>query len=79
MFSLSTFQSKGDCHNLFYLKTFDAMSPSIRTLINEFKNVVFAKVDLEKSKYFKTKRLLPHLFIRESKSNVADKLLDFEE
>ena len=46
------------------------MSPSIRTLIDEFKNVVFAKVDLEYQDISTLRKLLPHLVNQNSKSDV---------
>ena len=55
------------------------MSLSIQTLINEFKNVVFAKVDLEYQDTSRLIELLPHLVIQDCESDVTDKFLAFLE
>ena len=49
------------------------MSPSVQTLIDEFKNVVFAKVELDHQNNSKLIELLPHLVNQDSKSDVKDK------
>ena len=46
------------------------MSPSIQTLIDEFKTVIFPKVDFEHKDNLTLKELLPHLVNRDSKSDV---------
>ena len=55
------------------------MSPSIQTLIDEFKNAVFAQVDLEYQDNLTLIELLPHLVNQDSKSDVKDKFRDFQE
>ena len=55
------------------------MSPSIQTLKNEIKNVVFEKVDLEQQDNSTLKQLLPNLVNQDSKSDVKDKFHDFKE
>ena len=48
------------------------MSPPIHTLIDEFKNVDFKKVELEYQDFSKLIELLPHLVNQDSKSNLKD-------
>ena len=54
------------------------MSPPIHTFIDEFKNVVFAKVDFEHQDIATVIELLPHLVNQDSKFNVKTKYLDFQ-
>ena len=56
---------------------FRNMSPSIQTWIDEFSNVVFAKVDLEYQDNSTLIELLPHLVNQSSKSDVEDNFDDF--
>ena len=56
---------------------FRNMSPSIQTWIDEFSNVVFAKVDLEYQDNSTLIELLPHLVNQGSKSDVEDNFDDF--
>ena len=55
------------------------MSPSIRTWIEEFKNAVFAKVEVENQDKPAFIKYLSHLVNQDSKSNVKNKLHDFQE
>ena len=55
------------------------MSLSIRTLMDKFKNVAVAKVEVEYQNNSTLKELLPHLVNQDSKSDVKDKFLDFWE
>ena len=48
------------------------MSPPLHTLIDEFKNVAFKKVELDHQDNSTLKKLLPHLVNQDSKSNVKD-------
>ena len=73
MFSLSTFQSKGHNQNFFHAKDIQKMSPSVQTLIDDFKNFVITKVDLEYRDNSTLIELLPHLVNQDSKSDVKDK------
>ena len=52
------------------------VSPSIQTLIDELKNVVFAKVDLEYQDNSTLVELLPQLVNEDPKSDVKDNLHD---
>ena len=73
MFNLATFQSKGLSQSLFHLRNIQRDI----TLIDEFKNVVFARVELEYQNYSAVKKLLPHFVYEDSKSDVKDKILLF--
>ena len=53
------------------------MSPSIQSLIDEFKSVVFAKVDLEHQNKSTLIKLLPYLVNQDSKSDVKANLNGF--
>ena len=56
---------------------FKNMSPSIQTWIDEFSNVVLAKVVLEYQDNSILIELLPHLVNEGSKSDVEDDFHDF--
>ena len=56
---------------------FKNMSPSIQTSIDEFSNVVLAKVVLEYQDNSILIELLPHLVNEGSKSDVEDDFHDF--
>ena len=58
-------------------EAFKKMSLSIQTLIDVFKNVVFAKVDLEYRDNSALEELSPHLVNQDSKLDVEDKIHDF--
>ena len=51
------------------------MSPPIHT--NEFKNVVFQRVEFENQDNSTLIGILPHLVNQDSKSNVEDNIHDF--
>ena len=53
------------------------MSPSNGTLIDELKNVVFAKVDVEYQNISTIKEVLPHLVNQDSTSDVKTNFLNF--
>ena len=76
MFSL-TLQSKGHSQKLFHLRKLKEMTPSIRTLIDESKNVILAKVEVEYQHNSTLKESLPQLVNQDSKSNVKDQLHSF--
>ena len=53
------------------------MSPLIQTLIDEFNNVVFEKVQLEYQGNSSLIELLSHLLNQDSKSGVKENFQDF--
>ena len=77
MFSLSTFQYKGHNRNLFHLRNIQKDVTVSSALIEEFKNVAFAKVESENSNKSTLKEFLPHLVNQDSKSDVKDRFHKF--
>ena len=63
----------------FIWESFKEMSLSIRTLIDEIKNVVFAKVEVEYQDNSTLIKILPHLVKQDSKSNIKDRFYNFRE
>ena len=72
MCSLSTFQPKEHCQNLFHLG--NIKQDFSVNLIDEFQHVVFENVELEKQGKSTVIKLLPHLVDQNSRSDVKDKL-----
>ena len=58
-------------------ETFNKMSPSVWTLIDEFKNVVSAEVEVEYKDNSTLIELLPQMVNPDSKSDVKNKLFEF--
>ena len=77
MFSLSTFQSKGNNQNFFHQRNFQKVPPPIQSLMDEFKTVVFKKVEMEYQDMSTIIELLPNLVDQDSKSDLKDKFHDF--
>ena len=78
MFSLSTIQSEGHKKILFFQEIVKAISPSIQTLIEEIKSVVFEKDEWEYRDISILKALLPLVVNQDSKFDAKGNLLDFE-
>ena len=55
------------------------MTLSIQTMTDDFKDVVFARVDLEYQDNSTLIELVPHFVNQDSKSDIKDKILDFQE
>ena len=55
------------------------MSPSIDTLIDEFKKVVFKQVELDYQDNSTIIELLPPLVYQDSKSDVKEKFHEFQD